>query len=456
MMTTTTQFSGAARPRSCPGPAWVVPSHVRAWTRPSLRSRATSSATDTQFLTAPMRQEVAEVLATVESAPAPLWGTWCGTAAGLWVGRTAAFNPSTGLAEPIALAEDGRSPILEMAQCCVEERVLEGDGDCLVRHTARAVNETQLTSEMASAGNLRFDATASVDWDVESLAYGQEGLFIFDGGSYSAGPQQLGTVPSPAASAAEGAGDSGVHHSWDEQQEEQEEEEGEANIWDYESEGEEEEFLEEEEVRKSEVALIESCLQWNGEQRVRIRLTLASSGGASSGEELDVTLLRVAVCREAWEGLPGIFTTAQQPARERQAQQTSGQQRLRPAAVTGFFNEFSVVAQMVQDVDMRTGRPAILPVYSSSETQRLVSFAGDRSSGSGGRAEVEVEGGALWLPHNVAVQLAMVPTPEPGPSDLVVSMLWSPEDGLLLSQQRRYSHDGTLLDVVSSTAVRAS
>ena len=54
-------------------------------------------------------------------------------------------------------------------------------------------------------------------------------------------------------------------------------------------------------------------MQWGGDQRLRIRLTLDTAGGGD-GTDLEIQPLRVAVSREAWEGLPGSYTPAAQGA----------------------------------------------------------------------------------------------------------------------------------------------
>lgn len=123
--------------------------------------------------------------------------------------------------------------------------------------------------------------------------------------------------------------------------------------------------------------MIEHCMQWGGEQRLRIRLTLDTAGGrgqradvwegfgvlggsqqlrssccrparppahrplptcllplpaathpppgGGDGSELEVQPLRVAVSREAWEGLPGSFTPDRQGAGAAEQQEASRQ-----------------------------------------------------------------------------------------------------------------------------------
>jgi hypothetical protein len=47
--------------------------------------------------------------------------------------------------------------------------------------------------------------------------------------------------------------------------------------------------------------------------------------GGSDGTDLEVQPLRVAVAREAWEGLPGAYTPARQPDGAAELQEASRQ-----------------------------------------------------------------------------------------------------------------------------------
>lgn len=96
---------------------------------------------------------------------------------------------------------------------------------------------------------------------------------------------------------------------------------------------------------------METCLQYGGEQRIRIKLTVATSGGGDTGDEVDVDLLRVSVYREAWEGLPGTWSAGKQPEDEKQAQQASGSVRLDPKDLKGFWNSFEVSSIMGELVE---------------------------------------------------------------------------------------------------------
>jgi hypothetical protein len=359
----------------------------------------------------------------------------------------------------------------------------------MVRRTARATTTLELEKEMAAGGALQFDPTLSVDWEIEEITNGQEGLFIFDGGSYTSGPVFLCQDEEESSGTTEDTDDdpptpgsrtildtdalfidtsttSNVRmEGFDsENEEEEEEEEGMAELDDDDDEeglDSQEEYIFEDEAPPPQgcTTVIEHCMQYGGEQRVRIRLTLASmllleegddgGGTASAAEhaELDVNLLRVSICREDWEGAPGKYTASSQGMSAKKEQATSAAKRLQPEDVAGFWNVFEVRATTVADVDMRTGLPALIPVYTSREVQMLVqlpasSFEEEQGGGSGG---------TLWLPHSVAVQL----TQGGSSSGLEVSTMWSPHEGVFLGVKRRYSKEGELETVVSSTSIRA-
>jgi hypothetical protein len=463
------------------------------------------------YLTPFLNSEITEILTGNEHVPEPLWSSWTGHVGGVWVGQCAAFQPTTGLAEPIALGgENGKTKLYALQQCCVEEREAAGDADVMVRRTARATTTTELEKEMAAGGALQFDPTLSVDWEIEEITNGQEGLFIFDGGSYTAGPVLL-CQDEELVAGRNGGGDgadddddppalgsrtildtdalfrnnatsgtttavemqafnTGDFEDSNEDFVAVEEEDSLVLLDDFDdcdSEEEEDEEDYEEYILEEEspppqgcTTLIEHCMQYGGEQRVRIRLTLASllveddgDGGSSTSAaaaehaELDVNLLRVSICREDWEGAPGRYTASSQGASAKKEQAVSAAKRLRPKDIAGFWNVFEVIATTAADVDMRTGLPALIPIYTSREVQKLVQLPSKKFEEEQGG----VSGGTLWLPHSVAVQL----TQGGSSSGLEVATMWSPQEGVLLGVRRRYSKEGELEEVVSSTSIRA-
>jgi hypothetical protein len=115
---------------------------------------------------------------------------------------------------------------------------------------------------------------------------------------------------------------------------------------------------------------------------------------------------------------------------------------------------------------METGLQEVMASYAVQHTQRLLSLP---PAGSGGN-----DGGALWLPHNVAVQLEMVKKSgsavakeghgSNGSSngngtadrrDLQLSVWWAPKPDVLLGVSRVYGADGALVEASCSTGIKA-
>lgn len=459
-----------------------------------------------QYLTPPLYIEKTENLTQNASAAAtPLWGSFCGSIQGLWAGTASAINPTSGNLEPIALSDDGKTKIYEIYQCCVEEREVIEDIDCIKRHTARALSPAELSHEMVAGGSLQFASTSSIDWDEEQIPYLQDGMFYFDGGTYTTGSTSLVALHTQDVACDDDGDDAGEEEDdgaydsdngniqmasddMDARNDEGDDEYAESSsssltIDDASLFGGQED---ESSLDEYTTSMIEFSLQWNGEQRARIQITLAcglfdTTNTAARGfniPELDINVLRVAVCRESWEGIPTVFTSTVQEEKERTSQQVSAASRLTPSDLAGFWNEFEIAAMTVDDVDMKTGMMARMPVYSSQEVQKLFVSPYQHDSRVQGSAvkekkkewskqkkgpkRVVLDGGALWLPHRITLQLTMAP---PLTSDdrsdsgdgggVEIMALWSPEDGLLLGLTRKYDSYGELIEVVNSTAIRA-
>lgn len=342
----------------------------------------------------------------------------------MWVGQRGVYQPFTGVAEPVAL--DGRTKVYHLSQCCVEDRDMVDGVDTIVRHEASALGKGMLEELMKEAGDLDFSKTDA--WSREDIAQSEEGLVIFDGGSYSRGPLRLCNVE----------GMEGMNRD----------EIPEDNV-------EGDRYIPTETVHE-----IESCLQWTGEERVRVRLTLSaelleSEMGPEHPPELDISLLRVGVCRESWDGIPGAYTQASQSADEEQKQTDSRNKRIVESEMQGFWNEFTMGVDLVEDVSMKTGLPETTWVYTSREHQRLFNIGNDYSSASPNSGAVDascaVDGGTLWLPHRVILQ---VNTPPESSGGLQVEMLWSPQVGKYEKITRTYDGMGAFLHATCSTAVK--
>lgn len=375
---------------------------------------------DASFLTCPIVVETAEVLTKEEMVPSPLWSSFCGSLGGLWLGHRGVYAPFTGHAEPIAL--DGKKKLYYLSQCCVEDRDIVDGVDCVVRHEAQASQREILEELMKDADNLDFEKIRDDvhDWNYDTMKQYEDGLFIFDGGSYSRGPIRLCSEPGDEVA---------------------ENEEGYSPV--------------------DDVQVIESCLQWNGEERVRVSVTMStelleSELGPEYPPELDVSLLRVAVNRETWEGLPGQYMAATQSDSDVQSKQDSGKCRIDQHEMKGFWNVFDVRVSRVEDVDMKTGDLATLSVYTSQEFQRIFNtgdtFVASDIDESNQGDQCVLDGGTLWLPHRVILQVSTpVGDSEAG---LEVSMLWSPEKGKFLSMTRKYSKEGEFLQTTCSTGIK--
>lgn len=373
---------------------------------------------DASYLTCPIVVETAEVLTKEEMVPSPLWSSFCGSLGGLWLGHRGVYAPFTGHAEPIGM--DGKTKLYHVSHCCVEERDLVDGVDCVVRHEAQACKMDVLEELMKDADRLDFERIRDdvQDWNYDAMIQDEDGLFIFDGGTYSRGPLRLCHVP------------------------EEGEEDGEYSPVD-------------------NVHVIESCLQWNGEERVRVSVTMStelleSELGPEHPPELDVSLLRVVVNRESWEGLPGQYMASTQSESDVQSKQYSGTCRIDQHEMKGFWNVFDVRVSRVEDVDMKTGNLATLSVYTSQEFQRMFNtgdtfVVSDDTSGTQGDMCV-LDGGTLWLPHRVILQVSTpVGDSEAG---LEISMLWSPEKGKFLSMTRTYSKEGNFILTTCSTGIK--
>lgn len=260
-------------------------------------AKRTRPASASQTVTPPMKVEVEAQLAKLEQAANPWWSTFCGITNGVWLGETAAFAPSTGAAEGLAL-DQNMKPVLDMHTQVTEERVCEGPQDYVTRRTARAQGQAQLATvgeQIEGQGH---------DWDEEILSSEEEGLVYFDGGAYSRGPLSListaaAVEPSravrhePSAPSDSRPPSSQLHPSQEGDDLAEGEEEGIAAMPD-EGWG---------RAGPPRVVTLEQCLAWGGEQRQRCRVVIAVSGGGDTGEELDISLLRITLFHEYWQGL---------------------------------------------------------------------------------------------------------------------------------------------------------
>ncbi|KAL0043699.1 hypothetical protein WJX82_003553 [Trebouxia sp. C0006] len=469
-------------------------------------SPAKSTPPTNKAFTPPMTVQVEAQLANLEQAANPWWSTFCGISNGVWLGQTAAFAPSTGAAEALALGQDGK-PVMDMHTQVTEERVCEGLLDFVTRRVARAEDEAELASvgqQLGGSGN---------DWDEEVLNAEEEGLVFFDGGSYSRGPLSLtnpatggasadphqgqhapaGSESKPVSALDEAEGQGEDHPGKTAAEEDEEDDEG---IEAQPDEGGSREAGE-------EVVTLEQCLAWGGEQRQRCRLTMSVSGGGETGEELDISLLRITLYHEYWQGLlheldletlpaPPSSSAASQGGQHQESalntnrvEQASNSERLpsltaaneadakaqgRSRArlskgscmsakkLSGSWKAFDLTAVPIDETDPSTGITKKAMVYFSQETKQLWSANGPKQQQDAG-AEA-IDGGALWLPGNVVLELQMLPMVSRGAvadevegmstSDtgrgLLISFSWLVRPGMMISMQREYDACGDLME----------
>ena len=138
-----------------------------------------------------------EILAPEEMARPASWSTFANSAAGVWVGSTAAFNPQTGESEDLY----SRQPEAFTITIDRVDPVRMGSGDdapaqeAVVRHVLR---EIEGRPKKGARGNDDADEELDEEPDVESeelsdLILDEEpGLIFFEDGSYSRGPLVLG------------------------------------------------------------------------------------------------------------------------------------------------------------------------------------------------------------------------------------------------------------------------
>ncbi|GFR48898.1 hypothetical protein Agub_g10845 [Astrephomene gubernaculifera] len=299
------------------------------------------------------------------------------------------------------------------------------------------------------------DLGGSGDVDVEALSYNSEGVVVFDGGSYSAGPEYIGQQPVklindealqgtsgeagtstssrstsafPSAAALEG----GLDDEDEEDSEGYEDGEG----YEDEDEGEDEEGYEEEDgslvLPTSTTSVFESCLvDWGSRTRMRAKLTLrigqlpaadvnnssnnnnsgGGGGGGGGGGEVDVEVLRVLLFREQWLGPPSCERMSCAPGEVRVLERPCTELlRPTPEQLQGSWNVFTMSATGFDEVDPLTGEEGLSWAYTASEEQQL--WDATR------RAPAGDDGATFWLPGGVVLSLRMTDNYVPAGMDL--------------------------------------
>jgi hypothetical protein len=222
------------------------------------------------------------------------------------------------------------------------------------------------------------------------------------------------------------------------------------------------------------VSVIETCLAWGGEARLRVALTLAAS--LDEAGELAVTPLRITAHRETWQCLSGGDVGACAlpggDARAPAALPDRADPRAAATAFGGAWKAFDVTAHGLgpppsaeeEDVLDQDALAAVYSTSSSLQTWRLTPAAPPSADGG---AYVLPDPGAGPAAGPAIVELAMVdPVSRGAAADadegmegaggrgLVVSVVWAPREGAVVAAQRVYDGGGELVEGRCRAAVR--
>ena len=226
---------------------------------------------------------------TLEAMPA--FGSFAGTASGVWTGQLVAVRPDTGQLEQVALTQKASSRSKLVRSCVTVERrghaqetnepnSDEDDEQQLLTTAAEAARSGRSSSQPRYALDRQVfltDAEGRLESAYEAsnavnIAESAPGLAFFEDGSYCAGPARLVFDDKEVQDDDGGGG-------------------GEASS-----------------AEESKISLVETCLVApGGHMRARVQVTLCSSLGYVTDEqtdedelELDVVPLRVAAYYETW------------------------------------------------------------------------------------------------------------------------------------------------------------
>ncbi|PNW72040.1 hypothetical protein CHLRE_16g684900v5 [Chlamydomonas reinhardtii] len=450
-------------------------------------------------ITDPVEVTLLDELTPSERAAEPKWDTFCSHMNGEWVGQYAAYTPWEGKPEPAWLDERGKyinvvytralehrfkyTPQQPQQQLQQEEGQRQqgeaaagqqGDAEVDVESEAAAVAPMDVLlrklgrcTKMAALADLRLPpeaaglgaaglasssgsdseaaaaAAAEADLDVEALAFNSDGIVVFDGGNYSAGPEYIGqqqvkyvndealegleddeeddeeeekahseragsgVAASTSASAASGgdraaggkgskavkaaaakaADDDGMDDYLDE-------------LFGPDEDAEDEEDEDGSSVLPTTTSVFEQCLvDWGNRTRMRVKMTLRI--GQMENGEVDVEVLRILLFHEQWLG-PASAERLSAPLADIKLLQRpcTDLPRMRPEQMQGAWNVFTVSATGIDEADPFTGEERVVWVYSSTEEQQLWDASAQPPGGD--------EGGCYWLPGGVVVSLRMV------------------------------------------------
>ncbi|KAG2501708.1 hypothetical protein HYH03_000209 [Edaphochlamys debaryana] len=385
-------------------------------------------------MTDPVAITLLDELEPSKATPEPRWGTFCSHLTGEWVGQYAAYTPWEGKPEPAWMDERGKYVTVVYTRCLEHRtRVPTGaaEADVLLRRIGRCTKLPALADMRLPADGLEpppaaapaaaaSTSTPSVpsapapeweDVDTEALSFNAEGVVVFDGGYYSAGPEYIGQqavklvddealqeLPEPGA---QGAGQGGRAASGADASAWARPQGGGAAAEDYEEdEVDEDEHEDGSTLLPTSTSVFEQCLVDPGARgRVRLKLTLRI-GQLESGE-VDVEVLRILLFREEWLGPTATERLGVRPEAVKVLQPPcTDLPRPTPEQLQGSWNVFTVGATGVDEVDPLTGEERAVWVYSSTEEQQLWDASSAPPMGD--------DGGSYWLPGGLVLSLRMV------------------------------------------------
>ncbi|KAG1666952.1 hypothetical protein FOA52_004235 [Chlamydomonas sp. UWO 241] len=378
----------------------------------------------------------------VDRAADPFWSTFCNHLNGEWFGQYSAYTPWEGLPEPVWL-DDNNKYIDFVYSRSVEHRGEDADGeDRLIRKIGRATT-------MDAAQRLPIPLEGSVadddNVDVEALAYNAEGVVVFDGGNYSAGPDFIGPPEFKMLQEPLDDGEGGDA----------------GGSWGSDGEG---EGSEQADAPTTTSVLEHTLIDWGTKLRVRIVATVRI--GHTDTGEVDLAVLRLVLHREVWAGTPGGATLESARALLEPVPCTK-LPRPTPKQVCGEWSCFTIGAVGIEEEDPTTGDERVVWVYSSSEYRQEWELPSGREGPTDGD-----DGGTLWLPGGVLVTFQMVDMDASAgggrggaaaaaaasqPRGLCMSTTWlQPGSATAMTLERFYDGGGVLRDVRFTQAVRSS
>ncbi|GAX74326.1 hypothetical protein CEUSTIGMA_g1775.t1 [Chlamydomonas eustigma] len=247
-----------------------------------------------------------------EMTESPIWATFCNHVSGEWIGQYGAYTPWEGKPEPVWINPADNKYKDWVFSRCVEYRGSDEDGDDkLIRKMGRATTLEALKALPLSTEGL----DVVEDIDVEALSYNSEGVVVFTGGHYSAGPDYIGLpnykILQQDDDEEESAAEADDHVQSVKGKGEQSTALGEGQSKDAGDDEDEGAASDSKRVQApTSTSIVEQCLMdWGSHSRMRVKTTLRIGHDEENGE-VDVSILRVLVIKEFWSGMPSTMSPA--------------------------------------------------------------------------------------------------------------------------------------------------